>query len=563
MAMDDSYPPVSGRGEMADQRYTTSASTGPIDISEKPIARATIVSEDISSDSSSPTPVKHGGILGRLCHYEAILDRRFGVEAQGPERILPQDRKPEYEKWSNQAVMALLWASGTMNLSCFTTGFLGWEFGLSLKQTILVTVFATLIGSATTGWCATLGPGTGLRQVSISRYSFGWWPSKIIALLNVIEQLGWSSVGCITGGLSLSAVSDGRVNLVLGVVIIAVVGLCFSFVGLRAVMTYEKYAWAVFFLIFMIMYGEVGHYADIKTPPQVTGATESGMILTLLGVVYGSSASWSSICSDYYVQYPVNTSKTKIFLLTTFGITIPTCIGMVMGCCVGSTMGINTEWADTYNNSGVGQLIQTILYPLGFAKFLLVILVLSGSTSIFLSLLSSNLGFTQVQGQIGMNCIAIYSAALSIQQFARPLKAVPRFFWTLIVFVGILLLGIAGRNHLLEVLENFLALLGYWNTAFFVILFLEHYLFRGGSLENYDLEAWNTPSRMPVGIAGLTAFLLGIVGCILGMVQTWYVGVIAKKIGDSGGDIGNQLALVFTVVAYIPVRYLERKYIGR
>ena len=164
-------------------------------------------------------------------------------------------------------------------------------------------------------------------------------------------------------------------------------------------MTYEKYAWAVFFLIFMIMYGEVGHYADIKTPPQVTGATESGMILTLLGVVYGSSASWSSICSDYYVQYPVNTSKTKIFLLTTFGITIPTCIGMVMGCCVGSTMGINTEWADTYNNSGVGQLIQTILYPLGFAKFLLVILVLSGSTSIFLSLLSSNLGFTQVQGQ--------------------------------------------------------------------------------------------------------------------------------------------------------------------
>jgi len=24
----------------------------------------------------------------------------------------------------------------------------------------------------------------------------GWWPVKIIAVLNVIEQLGWSSVGC-------------------------------------------------------------------------------------------------------------------------------------------------------------------------------------------------------------------------------------------------------------------------------------------------------------------------------------------------------------------------------
>ncbi|KAI4126054.1 MAG: hypothetical protein LQ347_005118 [Umbilicaria vellea] len=489
-----------------------------------------------------------------------MLDRKFGVEAHGPERVRPEERKAEYEKWSNQAVMALLWASGTMNLSCFTTGFLGWEFGLSLKQTVLITIFGTLVGSAVTGWCATLGPGTGLRQVSISRYSFGWWPSKIIAFLNVVEQLGWSSVGCITGGLALAAVSDGRVNLVLGVVIIAVIGLCFSFVGLRAVLTYEKWSWLVFLLCFLVMYGEVGHDADIKTPAQVTGATQSGLVLTLLGVVYGSSASWSSICSDYYVQYPVNTSKTKVFLLTTLGITIPTCIGMLMGCCVGSSMGVNTEWANTYNNDGVGQLIQTILYPRGFAKFILVLLVLSGNVwrkdKASPALLTMSI-------TVGMNCIGIYSAALSIQQFARPLKAVPRFFWTLIVFIGILLIGIAGRNHLLVVLENFLALLGYWNTAFFAILFLEHYLFRGGSLANYDLEAWNTPSRMPIGVAGLTAFVLGIVGCILGMVQTWYVGVIAERIGDDGGDIGNQLALVFTVVAYIPVRYLERKYIGR
>ena len=162
-----------------------------------------------------------------------------------------------------------------------------------------------------------------------------------------------------------------------------------------------------------------------------------------------------------------------------------------------------------------------------------------------------------------MNCIAIYSASLSIQLFAKPLQAVPRFFWTLIVFVGILLLGIAGRNHLLEVLENFLALLGYWNTAFFVIVFTEHYLFRKGNFLNYDLDVWNTPAKMPIGIAGLVAFLLGIVGCILGMVQTWYVGVIASMIGADGGDIGNQLAFVFTLVAYVPLRYLELKYIGR
>lgn len=124
----------------------------PMPISEKPVAETTIASDHSSNTSSTPTatPPKHGGILGRLCYYEAVLDRKFGVEAQGPERVLPEDRKPEYETWSNQAVMALLWASGTMNLSCFTTGFLGWEFGLSLTQTILITIFGTLIGSAVT-----------------------------------------------------------------------------------------------------------------------------------------------------------------------------------------------------------------------------------------------------------------------------------------------------------------------------------------------------------------------------------------------------------------------------
>jgi purine-cytosine permease-like protein len=58
--------------------------------------------------------------------------------------------------------MFALWASGTMNLSCFATGFLGWELGLDLQQSILITVFATVIGSAVTGWCATMGAPTGV-----------------------------------------------------------------------------------------------------------------------------------------------------------------------------------------------------------------------------------------------------------------------------------------------------------------------------------------------------------------------------------------------------------------
>lgn len=165
-----------------------------------------------------------------------------------------------------------------------------------------------------------MGPGTGLRQVSISRYSIGWWPSKVIAVLNVIEQIGWSSVGCITGGQALVAVSDGALGTELGVIIAAVCGFIVSFIGLKAVFTYEKFAGMCIAVIFVIMYGYAGYFTDINTPTELTGATLSGTSLTLFAALYGSSASWCSIVSDYYVEYPVNTSKVKVFIYTTLGI---------------------------------------------------------------------------------------------------------------------------------------------------------------------------------------------------------------------------------------------------
>jgi hypothetical protein len=90
------------------------------------------------------------GFLGTLRHYEHLLDQKLGVEAHGPARILPEDRDPAYGRWNKQIVMALMWASGTMNLSCFTTGFLGSELGLDLSQTIWITIVASFVGSAVT-----------------------------------------------------------------------------------------------------------------------------------------------------------------------------------------------------------------------------------------------------------------------------------------------------------------------------------------------------------------------------------------------------------------------------
>lgn len=91
-------------------------------------------------------PVKPDGFFARIRYYEEMLDRKLGIESHSLDRVHPENRYSP-----SPLVMGFMWASATMNLSCFSTGFLGVHvFGLSLGQTIAITIFATLLGSAVT-----------------------------------------------------------------------------------------------------------------------------------------------------------------------------------------------------------------------------------------------------------------------------------------------------------------------------------------------------------------------------------------------------------------------------
>jgi purine-cytosine permease-like protein len=55
-----------------------------------------------------------------------------------------------------------------------------------------------------------------------------------------------------------------------------------------------------------------------------------------------------------------------------------------------------------------------------------------------------------------------------------------------------------------------------------------------------------------------------VAGFVLGMSQTWYIGVLAKKIEPLfGGDIGFELAAGFSGIVYPIARYFEKKHFGR
>lgn len=116
-------------------------------VEEPKIAASPSGSGDDGEELAGPSST---GVLAKLRGWEAALDRKIGIENHGIERRRPEDRDPSYASFSNQAVMFLMWMSATTNLSCFSTGFLGWELGLDLSRTIAIVIFSTLIGSAVT-----------------------------------------------------------------------------------------------------------------------------------------------------------------------------------------------------------------------------------------------------------------------------------------------------------------------------------------------------------------------------------------------------------------------------
>lgn len=105
---------------------------------------------------------------------------------------------------------------------------------------------------------------------------------------------------------------------------------------------------------------------------------------------------------------------------------------------------------------------------------------------------------------------------------------IPRFFWTILIFVGYTVAGVAGREHFSEILSNFLAILSYWTAFFIVILAEEHFLFRrrgwgmGQLGMGYDLDHWDSPKKLPLGVAGIVAGCCGTAGAVVGMAEVGF-----------------------------------------
>ena len=145
---------------------------------------------------------------------------------------------------------------------------------------------------------------------------------------------------------------------------------------------YERYAWIVGLFIMSSLYalgGKAGYNVDAQKPFEDTGRALGADVLSYGSIVFGALTGWAPIAADYNVRLPADTNPWRVFLLTFFGLFLPSVFTQVLGATL---MTITDPVYVTAFNSGsggnTGALIAQVLSPWrGVGKFLLVLLPLS------------------------------------------------------------------------------------------------------------------------------------------------------------------------------------------
>ena len=293
-------------------------------------------------------------------------------------------------------------------------------------------------------------------------------------------------------------------------------------------------------IVLFILVGSAGPTFDTTFPSVGNSATIIGNRLSFITLCFSAPATWAPAAADFYVYYPESTSRWKIFTLTLLGLSLSFSFVNLLGVGLASGTFTNQSWADAYAVSPSALIVAGYDGLGGFGRFCSVIVSL---------------------GVVANNIPGTYSAAISMQVLGRYLARLHRWFLTCVCVLIYTACALGGRNNLFDIFENFLALMGYWVAFFIAIVLEEQWVFRRH--RRYDWTVWKDWRKLPLGVAALTAFLVGWAGAVLCMDQVYFVGPIAKMVGDDGGDLGIWVGASWTALVYPPLRVLELKIVGR
>ena len=107
---------------------------------------------------------------------------------------------------------------------------------------------------------------------------------------------GYAVVNLVVVGQVLSAVSDYKMTITVGIVIVAVVTYVVSLFGFRIIHTYEKYSWIWTLVLLLVLLGQIAPDVDAgMVPAGDSGLLLAGNFLSILSINFCTlccSSSW-------------------------------------------------------------------------------------------------------------------------------------------------------------------------------------------------------------------------------------------------------------------------------
>lgn len=85
-------------------------------------------------------------------------------------------------------------------------------------------------------------------------------------------------------GQILSAVSNFKMSITVGIVIIAILSYIISIFGFRVVHTFEKYSWIYTLILFFVLIGQAAPTVNPSLPAETSGLGLAGAFLSILAI---------------------------------------------------------------------------------------------------------------------------------------------------------------------------------------------------------------------------------------------------------------------------------------
>jgi NCS1 nucleoside transporter family len=450
------------------------------------------------SDGAEP------GVLVREGHYGTQV---IAVEPGGAEFI------PLNERHGRPIQLFWTWTSPNMEFATIFVGVLAVSvFGLGFWEAALALALGSAIGGVTQGILSRRGPVYGVPQMVLSRLGFGYWGNILPAGLNsVTAGIGWFAVNSVSGALALNVLT--HMPQVLCLLIIVALQVVVAFFGHNLVHLFERYAFPVLTVIFLI----TSVVILSKAHPGAVHHTIPGAFLITFGASFGYAVGWNPYASDYTRYYPPSVNKAAISWWAGLGLFLSCTLLEIVGAASATVTGANGAGANP-----TGAFTGLLATPLADLTLLVIAI-----------------------GAVSANVLNIYSGALSFTALGIRL---PLSLRRAIVALGFGAIGFflawSGLHNAGTKYEDFLLIIAYW-IAPWLAVYLCDMLLRRNPDETLLFDTrhanWAGPVAMLAGM-GLSIWLFS--------NQTEYVGVVPTH-APSVGDLTFEVGFVVTAVLYL------------